>query len=172
MIDPDDLGTKPEEIPGWINNPAFQQRRIDPDDEPTRPEEISNLGERPEWQQKQSDVANEYIKFLDNAIRMLQPVDLFSGQRDSNEWLNLHSPKSKNMLATIHIWIEEHKDHSLVGEMSHKVGITIALLKKRFNNADVFNDFNKDVGRRIKRLRDNANRREIYSFSLFLAVSG
>jgi Virulence-associated protein E len=135
----------------------------DGDDIPTD-ENTRRLDEKPMW--GAPDVATEYIAFLDNAIRMLQPADLFSGQRDSNEWFNLHGPKPKDMLATIHIWMEEHKDHSLVGEVSHKVGIVIALLKKRFNNADIFNGYNKDVGGRIKRLKENSTREKYTPFTI------
>src|SRR5271155_2933238 len=77
-----------------------------------------------EAQQKSSqpDVAKESIAFLDNNIRMLQPPDLFGTQRDSTEWFNIHSPRSKDTLAAIHVWIDEHKEHQLAGEISHKVG--------------------------------------------------
>jgi hypothetical protein len=43
---------------------------------------------------------------------------------------------------------------SIVGELSHKVGLVITLLKQRFKNPDAYKEFDKDVGKRIKRLKE------------------
>jgi hypothetical protein len=118
-------------------------------------EKILFLSESPEFNQPPPDVADSYIAFLDDAIRMLQPPDLF-GTATSNrdEWFVLLNAASKDTLAAITVFVQANQDHPKIREIDYKIGLVIPLLKQRFNNSDSYKEFNKDVGKKIKWLRE------------------
>jgi hypothetical protein len=135
---------------------VFQQQ--DFDDTPVKIEQISNLTDSSEFHKEPPDIAKQHVAFLDNAIALATPPDLFGSQKNSNSWVNLQTSASRDKLAEINVWTEANNDHSLSGEINHKVGIVITLLKQRFNNVDAYKEFNKDIGDRIKRLKQKATR--------------
>jgi hypothetical protein len=129
-----------------------------PDDEDDENATIHNLADYPEFNPAPPDVAVGYIAFLDNAIRMLQPTDFFSEVKaNRDEWFNLYTSDSKDTFAAISVFVETNKDHQEVGTIIHKVGLAMTLLKRRFNNAEAYKEFNKDVGKRIKWLKEAPN---------------
>lgn len=108
----------------------------------------------------------QFLMFLNKAIRMLQPADLFGDTTiNSNEWFVLQTSASKDTLAAINVFTEAHPNQPKIGEIVHNVGLLITLIKARFSS-EAWNDFNKDVGKRIKRLRDEAQRIKYTPFTI------
>src|ERR1700722_3248871 len=128
------------------------------DDTPVQPEQLSNLAQRPEFQQEEPDIAKQHIAFLDNAIVLAAPPDLFGNQKNANAWFNLQSSASRDKLAEIQFWVVENQDHTLKIEISTKNKKVMALIKDRYNDDEVFKEFQRDIQRRVKWLIEKATR--------------
>ena len=135
MADDDDAYPNPGEIKRLDERPAFQQKD-DEDDKDSYPdaERIKKLLDSPAFQQKEPDIAKEHIAFLDNAIILAAPPDLFGNQKNANAWFNLQSSASMDKLAEIQFWVVDNQDHTLKIEISSKHKKVMALIKDRYND--------------------------------------
>ena len=128
------------------------------DDEQDNIARLKKLRENPLFSPEYTAGTPEYkakhvLIFLDSAIRMLQPPDLFGGAKtNANEWLVLHSPTSRDTFAEIHIFIQDNPNHPKVEEIKNKNNEVKKLIRIRFNNPDAHKGFVKDIETAIKRL--------------------
>jgi hypothetical protein len=159
MSDEDDIPSRAN-VPKLSNHTANQRKNgdddlypdverirklVDPDDADVRPEQISNLSQYPEFQREEPDIAKEHIAFLDNAINLAAPPDLFGNQKNANAWFNLQSSASRDKLAEIQFWVVDNQDHTLKVEIGTKNKKVMALIKDRYNDDDVFKEFQRDI---------------------------
>src|ERR1700683_2690254 len=102
MADDEDAYPKPGEIKRLDERPAFQQKDDEADDDDDAypdVERIKKLMDSPAFQQKEPDIAKEHIAFLDNAIILAAPPDLFGNQKNANARFNLQTSASRDKLA-------------------------------------------------------------------------
>ena len=112
----------------------------------------------PAFQQEEPDIAKEHVTFLDNAIKLAAPPDLFGNQQNANAWFNLQSSASRDKLAEIQFWVVDNQDHTLKIQIRSKHKKVMALIKDRYNDDDVFKEFQRDIQRRVKWLIEKATR--------------
>ena len=93
---------------------------------------------------------------MDNAIILAAPPDLFGNQKNANAWFNLQSSSSRDKLAEIQFWVVDNQDHTLKIEISTKNKKVMSLIKDRYNDADVFKEFQRGIQRRVKWIIEKA----------------
>ena len=168
MPDEDDAYPKPGEIRRLDERPAFQ-RKHDDDDIPSRAnvpklsahpalrhnndeddrdlcpdeERIKKIVDNPASQQEEPDIAKEHIAFLDKAIILAAPPDLFGSQKNPNAWFSLQSSESRNKLAEILFWIVNNQDHPLKIDISSRHKKVMELIKERYNDAECLQRISK-----------------------------
>jgi Virulence-associated protein E len=127
----------------------------DEDDIPSR-ENVPKLSEHPAWNPPPPDIAKEHIAFLDNAIVLAAPPDLFGSQKNPSAWFSLQSSESRNKLAEILFWIANNQDHPLKIDISSRHKKVMELIKERYNDAGVFKEYQRDISHRVKWLVEKA----------------
>jgi hypothetical protein len=161
MADDEDAYPKPGEIKRLDERPAFQQKDDEADDDDDAypdVERIKKLMDSPAFQQKEPDIAKEHIAFLDNAIILAAPPDLFGNQKNANARFNLQTSASRDKLAEIQFWVVDNQDHTLKIQINSKHKTVMALIKDRYNDDDAFKEFQGDIQRRVKWLIEKATR--------------
>ena len=133
MADEDDLPVRPEQLSNLAQRPEFQHKS-DADMYPDV-ERIKKLMDNPTFQNEEPDIAKEHIAFLDNAIKLAAPPDLFGNQQNVNAWFNLQSSASRDKLAEIQSWVVDNQDHTLKIQIRSKHKKVMALIKDRYNGA-------------------------------------
>jgi hypothetical protein len=153
----DDDPVQPEQLGNLAQRPEFQHKSDDDDLYPDV-ERIKKLMDNPRFQQEEPDIAKEHVTFLDNAIKLAAPPDLFGNQQNANAWFNLQSSASRDKLAEIQFWVIDNQDHAFKIEISSKHKKVMTLIKDRYNDDDVFKEFQRDIHRRVKWLIEKATR--------------